>query len=191
MQIDGVKTRVICKAVNTHKTARKRKKVGSSGNSEGGQASSRVSTEEQSPMGDLPCAEWDGLNDNTDDMHLYDSKFESFSKMLNYLVTNHNCRVERLAFRKLPSVGRCRMHLMRDDLAPRCWMLARVTVSGHQFYLMEVDTSDAAKSLSTKVVMASSEKAVIERFRIEIILQKVAARMTILTVCLVKIAISS
>ncbi len=174
VQIDGVKTKVeFAKAVNTHKTARKRKKVGSSGSSEGGEASSLVSTEEQSPMGDLPSAEWDGLDETTDDMHLYVSKFESFSKMLDLLVNNHQCKVELKAFRKLPSVGRCKMHLMRDDSTPRCWMLVRVTVSGNQFYLMEVDTSDAAKSLSTKVVMASSAKAVVERLsEIEIKLLK-------------------
>ncbi|WP_417439885.1 Tn7-like element transposition protein TnsE [Idiomarina abyssalis] len=174
VQIDGVKTKVeFAKAVNTHKTARKRKKIGSSGNSERGEASNLVSTEEQSPMGDLPSAEWDGFDEATDDMHLYASKFESFSKVLDLLVTNHQCKVELLAFRKLPSVGRCKMHLMRDDSTPRCWMLARVTVSGHQFYLMEVDTSDAAKSLSTKAVMASSEKALTERLsEIEIKLLK-------------------
>ncbi|WP_237738554.1 Tn7-like element transposition protein TnsE [Idiomarina xiamenensis] len=175
VQIDGVKTKVeFAKAVNTHKTARKRKKVGSSGSSEGGEASSLVSTEEQSPIGDLPSAEWDGLDEATDDMHLYASKFESFSKMLDLLATNHQCKVEIMAFRKLPSVGRCKMHLMwDDDSTPRCWMLVRVTVSGNQFYLMEVDTSDAAKSLSTRVVMASSAKAVIERLsEIEIKLLK-------------------
>ena len=174
VQIEGVKTKVeFAKAVNTHKTAKKRKKVGSSGNSEGGEASSLVSTEEQSPMGDLPSAEWDGLDETTDDIHLYASKFESFSKMLDLLVTNHQCKVELLSFRKLPSVGRCKMHLMRDDSTPRCWMLVRVTVSGNQFYLMEVDTSDAAKSLSTRVVMASSAKTVVERLsEIEIKLLK-------------------
>ncbi|WP_348671310.1 Tn7-like element transposition protein TnsE [uncultured Idiomarina sp.] len=174
VQIDGVKTKVeFAKAVNTHKTATKRKKVGSSDSSEGGEASSLVSTEEQSPMGDLPSAEWDGLDETTGDMHLYASKFESFSKMLDLLVTNHQCKVEVLAFRKLPSVGRCKMHLMRDDSTPRCWILVRATVSGNQFYLMEVDTSDAAKSLSTKVVMASSEQAVVERLsEIEIKLLK-------------------
>lgn len=52
-------------------------------------------------------------------------------------------------------------------------MLVRVTVKGNQFYLMEVDTSDAAKSLSTKVVMASSAKAVVEHLsEIEIKLLK-------------------
>lgn len=164
VQIDGVKTKVeFAKAVNTHKTARKRKKVGSSGSSEGGEASSLVSTEEQSPIGDLPSAEWDGLDEVTDDMHLYASKFESFSKMLDDLVSNHNCRVEHVAFRKLPSVGRCKMHLMRDDSTPRCWMLVRVTIKGKCFYLMEIDTSDAAKALSTKVVLVAEVEELIEK----------------------------
>lgn len=42
------------------------------------EASRNVSTEEQGPDGDLPSADWDNLNDQTDDRHLYLSKFESY-----------------------------------------------------------------------------------------------------------------
>lgn len=164
IQLESFKTKTeFTKAVSTRKTATKSKKVGSGGEPGGEESPGLLSTEEQSPLGELPGAEWDGLDEQTDDMHLYVKKFASFSKMLDDLVSKHKCRVDRLAFRKLPSVGRCKMHLMRDDSTPRCWMLVRVTIKGKSFYLMEVDTSDAAKALSTKVVLVTEVEELIEK----------------------------
>lgn len=81
-------------------------------------------------------------------------------KCWNVLRDNHRCYVEEIAFRKLPAIGRCKMHLRCNDESPRCWLVVKVAVEGKAFYLMEVDTSDAAKALSTKIVVAAAAQNV-------------------------------
>lgn len=151
------------KAFNTRKAARKKKKSGSKGNGDRTQASSEVSTEEQGPNGNLPSADWGGLDDQTEDTALYESRFASFFKMLEVLESAHGCDIERLGTRKLPKVGRCNGHTMRDDSTPRIWTAVKVNVHQVSFYLFEVDMSDAAKPLSTKVIRAFAGKSVIQQ----------------------------
>ena len=146
------------RAIETSKICEKEKPTGRGrkDDDEPDEASSNVSTEEQRPSGDLPSADWNGLNDQTDDAHLYLNKFDSFFKMLDLLCEKHCCSVVKLPLRKLPAIGKCKKHLMETDKNPRCMSVIHVTDGGTGYYLLEVDTSDASKALSTKVIRASA-----------------------------------
>jgi hypothetical protein len=146
------------KAVETSKLSRKRKPTGRGhkDDNEPSEASRDVSTEEQSPGGNLPSAEWDNLDDQTDDSHLYLNKFTSYFKMLKLLQDNHECEVSIYPLRKLSAVGKCKMHILKTDSNPRCLSVAHVTAGSIGYYLLEVDTSDAKKALSTKVILAKA-----------------------------------
>ena len=144
------------RAVQTSKVSMKRKSVGrgQKDTDEPSEASSDVSTEEQGPNGYLPSAEWDNLNELTDDAHLYLNKFSSYFEMLNLLEERHYCEVVKYPLRKLPAIGKCKGHILETDGNPRCLSVAHVTVGITGYYLLEVDTSDASKALSTKVIVA-------------------------------------
>lgn len=146
------------KAVETSKISRRQKSAGRGrrDDSEPEKASRDVSAEEQGPEGSLPSAEWDNLDDQTEDVHLYLNKFASYFEMLKLLEENHDCKVNSYRLRKLPAVGKCRMHILKSDNNPRCMSVAHVTVQGNGFYLLEVDTSDAKKALSTRVILANA-----------------------------------
>ncbi|MDV2963864.1 Tn7-like element transposition protein TnsE [Shewanella algae] len=145
------------RAIETSKISERKKPTGRArkDDDEPGEASREVSTEEQGPEGVLPSADWDGVNDQTDDVHLYLNKFDSYFKMLDLLKEKHDCRVVKFPLRKLPAIGKCKRHILVTDGNPRCLSVAHVTAGAACYYLLEVDTSDASKALSTKVIHAS------------------------------------
>ncbi|MEQ1528508.1 MAG: Tn7-like element transposition protein TnsE [Methylococcales bacterium] len=147
--------------VNPFKTSRVyNKKQNSPGgrkdDESGSQASKDVSSEESSVTGDLPQADWDMLTDSSDDIHLYASKFDCFQKMLELLETKHSCIIVSKQIRKLPKLPRCNMHLLKNEDSPRCIAIAEIQYDSQNVHLLEVDTSDAAKPLST-LLMAVKE----------------------------------
>jgi len=146
------------RAFETWKVSKKNNPTGRGreNDDEATEASRDVSSEEQGPGGNLPSAEWDGLNEQTDDAHLYLNKFSSYFEMLRLLEELHGCKVIKYPLRKLPAVGKCKMHILKTDGNPRCMAVAHVIVCSIGYYLLEVDTSDASKALSTKVIVASA-----------------------------------
>lgn len=119
-------------------------------------ASKDVSTDEATTTGELPNADWDNIDDQTDDSHLYLNKFESYFKMLNLLKDNYGCKLVVYSLRKLPKVARCTKHLLATDGNPRCLSVSYIEIDNVAYYLLEVDTSDTNKSLSTKAIQASA-----------------------------------
>ncbi len=119
-------------------------------------ASKDVSTDEATTTGELPNADWDNIDDQTDDSHLYLNKFESYFKMLDLLKDNYGCKLTVYSLRKLPKVARCTKHLLATDGNPRCLSVSYIEIDSGAFYLLEVDTSDTNKPLSTKVIHAST-----------------------------------
>lgn len=145
-------------AFETRKVSKKTRPTGGrkDEDAEPSEAASDVSSEEQGPFGDLPSAEWNALDEQTDDVHLYLSKFDSYFEMLRLLEEQHGCKVRKYPLRKLPAIGKCKMHILKTDGNPRCMAVAHVTAGSTGYYLLEVDTSDASKALSTKVIFASA-----------------------------------
>ncbi|KZN60369.1 hypothetical protein N478_07370 [Pseudoalteromonas luteoviolacea S4060-1] len=112
-----------------------------------------VSTDDPNSRGDTPRAAVDGLDDQTDNAHLYLNKFDSFFKMLEILEQEHGVKQNKPIVRKLPEVGRSESHLMVDG-SPRCMAIVRIEHQSEGYFLLEVDTSDGRASIATKVISA-------------------------------------
>lgn len=107
-----------------------------------------VSTDEASVLGAVPAADYDGLEDKSDDAHLYAKKFEAFKLMAAQLVNMPDCLSVAQGIRKLPRVKKRSKHLLADG-SPRCTAFHFVMRNGTTYALLEVDVSDSKDSLST------------------------------------------
>jgi len=119
-------------------------------------ASKDVSTDEATTTGELPNADWDNIDDQTDDSHLYLNKFDSYFKMLELLRDKQKCKLVVYPLRKLPKIARCKKHILATDGNPRCLSVSYIEIDNFAYYLLEVDTSDTNKPLSTKAVQVSA-----------------------------------
>jgi hypothetical protein len=107
-----------------------------------------VSTDEASLHGTLPYADFDGIEDESDDAHLYAYKFEAFESMVEQLVNRHSCILQRREIRKFVSVAGCSKHLLADG-TPRYISFHFIKKDASSYTLLEVDTSDNINRLST------------------------------------------
>lgn len=107
-----------------------------------------VSTDEASTHGTLPSADYDGLEDKSDDAHLYTDRFEAFNAMVLQLVGMSDCRHIHREIRKLPIVDGYSKHLLGDGNR-RCLAFLRIIKGGQVYALLEVDASDNKHKLST------------------------------------------
>lgn len=114
-----------------------------------------VSTDEASTQGALPSADYDGLEDKSDDAHLYADKFEAFDAMVRQLISMSGYHRIHREIRKLPSVEGYSKHLLTDG-NPRCLAFHLIKKGAHAYALLEVDTSDNKKPLSTLLLRKSS-----------------------------------
>lgn len=111
----------------------------------------QVSTDEPNQVGTLPAADVGGKQDISDRNRYYASRFVSFNHMLKILMVEHDCFILRQETIPLPKVGRSQQQQLKDG-TPRViksvWLRRR-----HQYFvLLEVDTSDGVKMLSTKML---------------------------------------
>lgn len=107
-----------------------------------------VSTDEASFRGTLPIADYDGVEDVSDDAYLYAYKFEAFESMIEQLVIRHGCILQWSEMRKLVNVPGCSKQLLADG-APRCISFHFIKRDASLYTLLEVDTSDNINRLST------------------------------------------
>ena len=145
-------------AFKTTKIADK-KRAGATGRKDEQSESSgtlNASVEEATVSGSLQGAEWDSVNDTTDDAHLYSNKFDAFWQMLDCLQKDHNCVIVSHNLRKLPELPRCKKHLLKIDGNPRCMAVVELQSEGQLFQILEVDTSDEANALSTQLLHLNS-----------------------------------
>lgn len=116
-----------------------------------------VSTDEATVQGTVPSAEYDGLEDKSDDAHLYADKFVAFEAMVKQLVAMPGCRHTRRETHKLPAVEGYSKHLLADG-NPRCLAFHLIHKSGAVYALVEVDTSDNRNRLSTLLLRQPASK---------------------------------
>ncbi|GAA4895882.1 hypothetical protein GCM10023333_31370 [Ferrimonas pelagia] len=116
-----------------------------------------LSVEDSAVTGSLPAADWDSFDDQTDDAHLYLGRFKAFLDMVNELEVQHGVTVVRRDLRKLPELPRCKKHLLSTDGSHRHLAVIDLDYQGMCFTLLEVDTSDADKQLSTKLLKKQGE----------------------------------
>ncbi|WP_085919207.1 Tn7-like element transposition protein TnsE [Halomonas sp. CSM-2] len=135
----------------TRKSSGYRKKSGSRKGSgeqvEPSDAQSEVSTDEPAIRGEKPGGVFDGIDDQSDDTNLYQHRFEAFISMVELLKTK-GCEVIAGDIRKLPVLeGHSKYRL--PDGNPRCLLYRLLSYGNQNYALLEVDTSDKEKRLST------------------------------------------
>lgn len=151
----------------TNKTTNKVKdtKSGKPDEDEPGEASSTLSPNDSDITGTIPGADYDILNDETDDADLYKNKFDCFFDVMDRLEKLDGLYMKRFPLAKLPKLPRCKKHMLADDANPRCIAIVEVAYQGSVSHIIEVDTSDAKDSLSTMVLQLSSQGSLKEKMR--------------------------
>jgi len=116
-----------------------------------------LSANEKEVTGSLPGGFWNNLDDQSDDAHLYLSKFQSFLDMVNLLESVHGCQIRDKTTVKLPKLGDGKKHWLTDTQNPRCLAIVQLIYDGHPVTLLEIDTSDGAAKLSTMMMETGQE----------------------------------
>ncbi|WP_291329367.1 Tn7-like element transposition protein TnsE [Desulfovibrio sp. UCD-KL4C] len=143
------------KAFITNRISEKKRKV-SSVIPDGGESKGHVldvSSEEPMAGQGRAGSDWNIIHDVTENTHLFESKFDCFLGMVNAMTSYDGCVGISKKIHPLPSVTRCTKYRLSTDGTPRCMAVIELEVQGKHVTLLEVDTSDAEKALSTKVLV--------------------------------------
>ncbi|ELV07886.1 hypothetical protein B9T11_02765 [Wohlfahrtiimonas chitiniclastica] len=109
-----------------------------------------VSTDEATIEGTACQADFSGLDDDSDILELYMKRFEAFKLLIKRLAERPNIHcTEKLYF--LSAVGRSRLHRTIDG-NNRSVLEVRVETGAAQFIILEIDTRDNYKSVSTLIL---------------------------------------
>lgn len=109
-----------------------------------------LSTDEAIIDGTACQADFSGLDDDSDVLELYMQRFEAFKLLIRRLSEQPNIYcTEKLHF--LPAVGRSRLHRTIDG-NKRSVLEVRVKTDSSQFVILEIDTSDNSKPVSTLLI---------------------------------------
>ncbi len=101
--------------------------------------------------GELAPAELQQLDDPAEQQS-YPNRFESLKEIIKEIAKQPDIELLAMVVKPLPHVPRRGHHLMEDG-TPRCYLVAHFRLSsGQERFLLEVDTSDNKKRLSTRIV---------------------------------------
>lgn len=93
----------------------------------------------------------------------FPSRFVMLRDIIRQIAEEHGVELLDLEVKPLPQVPRCSYHMMNEN-TPRCYLMARFRLEdGWERYLLEIDTSDNRKRLSTRVVWFKAGGDVIDR----------------------------
>jgi hypothetical protein len=107
-----------------------------------------ASTNEPVITGSIASADFGSIEDQSDDVHLYEDRFKAFNSMVDVLTQFDGCRHVVGKLRKLPMLKGYKKHLKRDG-SPRCLAYHLIWKNGAVYRLVEVDTSDDQPPLVT------------------------------------------
>lgn len=149
------------KPFNTYKKAKK-KQPGPSGKKDDGEpgeeAGKDVSVEEPDSIGGLPGADFESMENETDDAELYANKFDCFRQAMDLLVTEFGCKVT-ISIRKLKRRGKTKKHVLSTTGEPRCLLNILIVKYGKTYRALELDMSDEGKYLSTILIESPDEES--------------------------------
>ncbi len=112
---------------------------------------SEVSTNEPIFEGAVPSAEFNGVEDETEDLHLYLDRFSAFQQMIDLFCENNPVKNFSFQLHKLPNIQGHSKHIKTDG-NPRCVAEVSFQLNDQNIIILEVDTSDNKKPLSTRVL---------------------------------------
>ena len=114
-------------------------------------ATSKVSTNEPIFEGTIPSAEFNGVEDETEDLHLYLDRFSAFQQMIDLFCKENSVKNFKFQLHKFPNIQGHSKHIKTDG-NPRCVAEVSFQFNGQNIVILEVDTSDNKKPLSTRVL---------------------------------------
>lgn len=114
-------------------------------------ATLEVSTNEPISEGTIPSAEFNGVEDETEDLHLYLDRFSAFQQMIDLFCKENSVKNFSFQLHKLPNIQSHSKHIKTDG-NPRCVAEVSFQFNGQNTVILEVDTSDNKKPLSTRVL---------------------------------------
>ncbi len=127
-------------------------------------AGEKVSTGDAHQGGTLPSADVGGKQDLSDKEKECASRFQSFNDMLKILEQKHSCVITVNSTIELPQVGRSRKHLLANGLQ-RAIKSIKIETKIVTVRLLEIDTSDGEKMISTKILYGAGDKDWLEDFK--------------------------
>ena len=111
----------------------------------------QVSTNEPISEGTIPSAEFNGVEDETEDLHLYLDRFSAFQQMIDLFCKENSVKNFSFQLHKLPNIQGHSKHIKTDG-NPRCVAEVSFQFNGQNIVILEVDTSDNKKPLSTRIL---------------------------------------
>ena len=112
-----------------------------------------VSTGEATIFGEIGRGEFENVQDESDDLEFFMKRFEAFKVMVEKFASQHHIQ-PIIHVHKLPAVNRSKLHRTHDG-NPRCIIEVQLNFQGKRFVILEIDTSDNLKPLSTLIVKIS------------------------------------
>ena len=112
-----------------------------------------LSMEEATSEHGLHGADWTTQSESELDPRLFKSKFSCFFDMVDELVANYGYILLSKEPKQLPNLARCKKHYLSTDGSPRYMAVVQLGFNNRIFHVLEVDTSDNEKSLSTRVML--------------------------------------
>lgn len=101
--------------------------------------------------GSIAPGEFNQLADEEEQKQFAD-RFSQLREIIVQIALESGIKLLSLEVKPLPPVSRCRYHMI-DSETPRCYLLASFRRSnGSERYLLEIDTSDNRKLMSTRVM---------------------------------------
>jgi len=98
--------------------------------------------------------------DEEENVQQYVNRFNLLTGIIKNLAVQDGVTFDGWGLKPLPAVIGCRFHML-DNGMPRYYLLARFELSGGSSrYILEIDTSDRKKSLSTKVFSLKSKRSI-------------------------------
>ena len=99
----------------------------------------------------------EGEGDGDEHERLVD-RFSLLREILEQITQESGIALVALEVKPLPPVPRCSYHMI-DHEKSRCYLLARFKLrNGEQRYLLEIDTSDNRKTMSTRIMGFKAEE---------------------------------
>lgn len=125
-----------------------------------------VGTGESTIFGEIGRGEFENCQDESDDLKLFMKRFESFQAMIEEFRSQNNILSKfRFTISKLPAVNRSKLH-KTDDGNFRSIAEVQLEFQGKKFSILEIDTSDNYKPLSTLIVKVEDFEAWDQNFPI-------------------------
>lgn len=102
----------------------------------------------------------------------FPNRFVMLREIIQQLADEPGITLLELEVKRLPQVPRCSYHMMGEN-TPRCYLMASFRLEGdRKCFLLEIDTSDNKKRLSTRMLILKTgvgEKRVINEFMKELV----------------------